>query len=256
VQDIAEALKGTDIAVMVKNPVHPDIQLWIGALERINQAGITRLAAVHRGFYTSDKSCYRNIPKWEIPIELRTLCPELPVICDPSHICGRTDTLAQVAQKALDLNMAGLMIESHVNPASALSDAKQQITPAELGSLLTSLSIRDVISVNKAFTDKLEQMRLVIDEVDDQLIRLLSRRMETVAEIGEYKYENNVTVFQLERWSEILRSRMASGIVQGLDKTFIKELCELLHKESIRKQTEILEVRLKNDSEEKPYRLT
>jgi chorismate mutase len=243
VQEIAEALKGVDIPVMVKNPVHADIQLWIGALERMNLAGITKLAAVHRGFYTSDKSCYRNIPRWEIPIELQTLYPNLPIICDPSHICGRTETLLGIAQKALDLNMAGLMIESHIKPSSALSDAKQQITPVELGVLLNSLKVRDVSSCNKAFTDKLEQMRLVIDEIDEQMIRTLARRMEMINQIGEYKRDNNVSVFQLERWQEMLRSRIASGIIQGLDEAFVKEMCELLHKESIRRQTEISEVK-------------
>jgi chorismate mutase len=243
VQEIAEALKGTNVPVMVKNPVHPDIQLWIGALERVNLAGITKLIAVHRGFYTSDKTQYRNIPRWEIPIELQTLCPSLPVICDPSHICGRTDTLGAVAQKALDLNMAGLMIESHINPSVALSDANQQITPDVLGTLLADLAVRQVSSVNQAFTDKLESLRLIIDEIDENIIRNLAKRMDVISQIGEYKQENNVTVFQLDRWLTILRSRIASGVVHGLDEHFIKELCELLHKESVRRQTEILEVR-------------
>jgi chorismate mutase len=243
VQEIAEALKGTDAAVMVKNPVHADIQLWIGALERVSLAGITKLIGIHRGFYTSDKSCYRNVPRWEIPIELQTLYPALPLVCDPSHICGRTETIAGVAQKALDLNMAGLMIEAHIHPAAALSDARQQLTPPELGAVLAGLHVREVASSNKAFTDKLEQMRLVIDDIDDQLIRTLSRRMDVITQIGEYKRDNNVTVFQLERWLEILRSRISSGIIQGLDEQFVKEVCEILHKESIRRQTEIMEVK-------------
>lgn len=245
VQEIAEALKGCDVPVMIKNPVHADIQLWIGALERVNLAGITKLMAVHRGFYTSDKTNYRNIPRWEIPIELQTLCPALPVICDPSHICGRRDTLALIAQKALDLNMAGLMIESHCDPDQALSDARQQITPEQLSELLGSLSIRDASSHNQAFTDKLEQFRHIIDEIDEQIMRTLARRMEVVEQIGEYKRDNNVTVFQLERWLSILRSRIALGAVHGLEETFVKELCELLHKESIRCQTEIQDVKHK-----------
>jgi len=243
VQEIAEALRGTDAAVMVKNPVHPDIQLWIGALERLSLSGITRLMAVHRGFYTSDKSCYRNIPRWEIPVELQTLYPELPVICDPSHICGRTETIAAVAQKALDLNFAGLMIESHIHPEAALSDARQQLTPAALGVLLDELVVREVSSANKSFTDELARMRMIIDEVDEQLIRTLARRMELITQVGEYKRDNNVTVFQLPRWQEILRSRIASGTIQGLEEAFVKEWCELLHKESIRRQTEILEIK-------------
>jgi len=246
VQEIADALKGTDAAVMVKNPVHSDIQLWIGALERINQAGITKLVAVHRGFYTPDESVYRNIPRWEIPIELKTLYPQLPLICDPSHICGRRETLAGVAQKALDLNMAGLMIEAHHDPSAALSDAGQQLTPAALGWLLSGLQIREVASQDKVFKDKLEQMRLIIDDIDAQLIHILAKRMEVITQIGEYKRDNNVTVFQLERWLEILRSRIASGIIQGLDETYVKEVCELLHKESIRLQTEIMEIKKLN----------
>jgi chorismate mutase len=243
VQEIAEALKGVDIPVMVKNPIHADIQLWLGALERLNLAGITKLAAIHRGFYTSDKTHFRNIPRWELAIELQTLCPTLPLICDPSHICGRTDTLAAVAQKALDLNMSGLMIESHIHPEEALSDAKQQITPDTLGWLLDGLTIRNTSSDNQVFTDQLEQLRTIIDEIDEELIRTLARRMEVVEQIGEYKRDNNVTVFQLERWLSILRSRLASGVIHGLQESFIKEIYESLHKESIRKQTEISEVK-------------
>jgi chorismate mutase len=167
----------------------------------------------------------------------------LPIICDPSHICGRTDILASVAQKALDLNMVGLMIESHIHPALALSDAQQQITPSQLGELLASLSVRKVCSDNKAFTDQLESLRLMIDEIDEQMIRTLSRRMEIVEQIGEYKRDHNVTVFQLERWLAILRTRIATGVLHGLDETFVKELCELLHKESIRKQTGMMEIK-------------
>ncbi|MFI5150449.1 MAG: chorismate mutase [Bacteroidia bacterium] len=243
VQEIAEALKGVDIPVMVKNPLHPDIQLWIGALERLNLAGINRLMAVHRGFYTSDKTQFRNIPRWELAIELQTLCPSLPMICDPSHICGRTDTLASVAQKALDLNMSGLMLEAHIHPEQALSDAKQQVTPEALGLLLNRLTIRQTESDNRIFTDRLQQFRIMIDEIDEQLVRTLAQRMDVVEQIGIYKRDNKVTVFQLERWLSILRSRVSSGISHGLEESFIKELYELLHKESIRKQTEISEVK-------------
>ncbi|HXC06786.1 MAG TPA: 3-deoxy-7-phosphoheptulonate synthase, partial [Bacteroidia bacterium] len=167
VQEIAEALKGVDIPVMVKNPVHPDLQLWLGALERLNLAGINRLIGIHRGFYTTDKTHYRNIPRWELAIELQTLCPTLPMICDPSHICGRTDTLTVVAQKALDLNMGGLMIESHIHPEQALSDARQQITPETLGWLLNGLTIRQASSSNPEVTNKLDQFRKIIDEIDE-----------------------------------------------------------------------------------------
>jgi chorismate mutase len=225
---------------MIKNPVNPDVQLWVGALERINQVGIKKLIAIHRGFNTGVQTKYRNPPQWEIPIELKTLCPELPIICDPSHICGRTDILQAVAQKALDLDMAGLMIESHIDPPSALSDAKQQITPAQLGELLSSLTIRKTSSDNIAFTDQLEQLRRLIDEIDEELLNTLAKRMEVIEKIGEYKRDNNVTILQLERWLEILRSRTASGMNKGMKKDFIEKICTLLHKESIRLQTEVM----------------
>jgi chorismate mutase len=240
VQEIAEAIKGVDIPVMVKNPLNPDIQLWIGALERINQAGIKKLIAIHRGFNTGVKTQYRNQPQWEIPIELKTLFPGLPIVCDPSHICGRTDLLQQVAQKALDLDMAGLMLESHINPGSALSDAKQQVTPAALGELLNSLTVRVANSDNPEFTDQLEQLRRLIDEIDEEMLNVLAKRMEVIEKIGEYKRENNVTILQLERWLEILRTRTASGISKGMKQEFIEKLCTLLHKESIRKQTDVM----------------
>jgi chorismate mutase len=240
VQEIADALKGVDVPVMVKNPLHPDIQLWIGALERISQVGIKKLAAIHRGFYTGVKTQYRNQPQWEIPIELKTLFPELPIICDPSHICGRTDILQQVAQKALDLDMAGLMLESHISPKAALSDAKQQVTPAELGELLNALTVRDAHSNNAAFTDQLEHLRRLIDEIDEEMLNVLARRMEVIEKIGEYKRDNNVTILQLGRWLEILRTRTASGTGKGMKQDFIEKLCTLLHKESIRKQTEVM----------------
>ena len=240
VQEIADALKGVDIPVMVKNPLNPDIQLWIGALERINQSGIRKLAAIHRGFYTGVKTEYRNQPQWEIPIQLKSICPELPVFCDPSHICGRTDILQQVAQKALDLDMSGLMIESHINPASALSDPKQQVTPAHLGEILDSLTIRSTNSDNIIFADQLAQLRKLIDTIDEEILMTLAKRMDVIEKIGEYKRDNNVTILQLERWLEILRTRTASGITKGMKKDFIEKLCTLLHKESIRKQTEVM----------------
>jgi chorismate mutase len=240
VQEIADALKGVDIPVMVKNPLHADLQLWIGALERVNNAGIKKLIAVHRGFFSSDKKKYRNAPAWEIPIELRSICPGLPLICDPSHISGRTDLLQQVSQKALDLDMFGLMIESHINPSAALSDAKQQVTPVQLGELLDSLTLRETTSDNIEFTNQLQELRRMIDEIDDDIIRDLRRRMEVIERIGEYKRDNNVTILQIERWLEILQTRIALGESLGMSEDFIKKLCQLLHKESIRKQTEIM----------------
>jgi chorismate mutase len=240
VQEIADALKGVDVPVMVKNPLHPDIQLWIGALERVSNAGIKKLVAVHRGFFSSEKKKYRNAPTWEIPIELKAICPQLPIICDPSHISGRVDLLQQVSQKALDLDMFGLMIESHINPRAALSDAKQQVTPAQLGELLGSLTLRETKSDNVEFASQLQQLRRLIDEIDEDMLRTLRKRMEVIEKIGEYKRDNNVTILQIERWLEILSTRTAWGEANGLGDEFIKKLCQLLHKESIRKQTEIM----------------
>lgn len=240
VQEIADAVKGVDIPVMVKNPLHADLQLWIGALERVNNAGIKKMIAVHRGFFSSEKKKYRNAPLWEMPIELKSICPQLPIICDPSHICGRVDLLQQVSQKALDLDMFGLMIESHVNPKAALSDAKQQVTPSELENLLNSLTLRESTSDNVEFTNQLQQLRSLIDEIDEDIFRTFRRRMDVIEKIGEYKRDNNVTILQIERWLEILRTRTAWGEANGMSAEFVKKVCQLMHKESIRKQTDIM----------------
>lgn len=240
VQEIADALKGIDIPVIIKNPVNPDIGLWAGAIERINKSGITKIIAAHRGFFSFEKTPYRNPPQWQLPIELKTLFPKLPLVCDPSHICGNAHMLADVSQKALDLDMDGLMIESHINPALALSDADQQITPEELGKILASLVYRKKSTQNSDFHTKLEQLRSIIDEIDSELLSILSRRMQLVEKIGEYKRDNNITVLQLERWMEILRTRAFSGNTLGLDEDFLKKLLTLVHKESIRIQTDIM----------------
>jgi chorismate mutase len=241
VQEIADALKGTDIPVMVKNPVHPDLQLWIGAVERISQAGIKKLLAVHRGFYNPNESIYRNDPFWEIAIELRTVFPELPVICDPSHISGKRELIKSVAQKAIDLGMEGLMIETHIHPAGALSDAKQQLTPGGLKNLLEEeLVFRKPVSENADFKDKLFQLRQIIDELDEEMIQLLKRRNDVIEQIGEYKKDQKITIFQLERWMEILRTRTEWAAKKGFPKPFIEKLCQLMHEESIRLQTEIM----------------
>ena len=240
VQEIADALKGVDIPVFVKNPITPDINLWIGALERINAAGITRLAALHRGFSSFDKSSYRNAPMWEIPIELKLMCPGLPLFCDPSHIAGDKELIPYVAQKAMDLGMEGLMIESHINPAVAKSDAKQQLTPHELGDLLAQLIIREKHSESEEFINKLEQLRSVIDELDEELINKFSSRMSIIEKIGKYKHENNVTILQLERWEQILKNRSFLADKVGLSDDFIKKMLELVHQESIRVQTKVM----------------
>jgi chorismate mutase len=239
VQELAEELRGVDIPVMIKNPLNPDVKLWLGAIERMNAAGIRKLIAVHRGFYYYKHSAYRNQPMWEIPIELQWQVPELPIICDPSHICGRRDLLQGVSQKALDLGMAGLMIESHIHPEQALTDAEQQLTPAALSVILSSLVVRQ-FSGSKEFQTKLEHLRLEIDKIDAELINILAQRMKIVGEIGLYKKDNNITVLQIRRWSEIIYDRLNLGEKVGLTREFLLKMLQLVHKESIRKQEEIM----------------
>jgi chorismate mutase len=240
VQEIADALKGIDIPVMVKNPINPDIKLWLGALERINNAGITRILAIHRGFSSYAPTPFRNSPNWELPIELMILCPKLPIICDPSHIAGQRRLLELVSQKALDLNMSGLMIECHLEPDKALSDASQQVTPAELTSLLESLILRRATSENHEFTNQLDRLRSKIDDLDDRMVKLFAMRMDIVREIGAYKRENRVTIFQLKRWDEILRRWLAMGVDMGLSVAFLRDLLQLIHRESIDIQTKVM----------------
>jgi len=237
-ESLASALKGVNIPVMVKNPVNPDIKLWIGALERFNQSGIKKLVAVHRGFYFFDKTPYRNSPMWEIPIELKRLVPNLPVICDPSHISGKRELLAEISQKALDLEMNGLMIESHIDPENALTDQEQQIDPKELYRLISSLVKRSERG-NIDFESKLEELRTEIDKIDVELINILSRRMSLVDEIGQYKKDHNITILQLKRWSNIVQDRLKTGMDSGLKKEFLQKLLEIVHIESIYRQTEI-----------------
>jgi chorismate mutase len=246
VQEIADALKGVDIPVFVKNPLHAELQLWIGALERINKSGINKIAAIHRGFHSFRSKEFRNDPRWEIAIELKMLCPELPMFCDPSHICGSTTYLQNVAQKALDLDMDGIMLETHFSPATALSDAKQQITPQQLYNLISELSIRQPSSENILFKNKLEELRENIDKTDELILEAIAGRMSVVKEIGEYKKENQVTILQLKRWQNILKNQIQTADRVGLSKEFIKKLYDLIHEESIRMQTEVM-----NQKEEK-----
>ncbi len=240
VQEIADAIQGVDIPVMVKNPIHADLQLWLGAIERIYNSSITKLMAVHRGFHFSGKSKYRNKPLWEIPIELKTLVPELPIICDPSHISGNRELIFDVSQKALNIGMNGLMIETHPDPDNALSDAKQQITPDVLSDLLCKLQFRQANTNNPEFTNKLNQLRQIIDEVDDELINVLRKRMSVIEEIAKYKKEHNITAFQLERWQEILRTRPQWAEKLGINRNHIEKICQLLHEESIRVQNDVM----------------
>ncbi len=238
VQAIVDALNGTDIPIMVKNPVNPDIKLWLGAIERFSAIGINKLIAIHRGFHYFEKSPFRNAPMWEIPIELKRIAPSLPIIVDPSHICGRRELIESVAQKALDLEMDGLMIESHHDPDNAYTDAAQQITPANLQKLLDNLVLRDKRG-SIDFQYKLEELRTEIDKLDGELIQILAKRMEIIDEIGDYKRENDITILQMKRWVGIINDRMSIGTHMGLDKVFMKKLLALIHKESIQRQENI-----------------
>jgi chorismate mutase len=242
VQEIADSLKGIDIPVFVKNPIHPDLQLWIGALERLNSAGITKLAAVHRGFHTYDTRPFRNAPQWDLVIELKATFPNLPILCDASHICGNTEMIPYIAQKAMDLDLDGLMLETHINPSAALSDAKQQLTPFQLFELIQALQIRESFSENEEFKSQLIRLREKINLADDEMLQLLAQRMNMVGQIAAYKRDNKVTILQVNRWKEILRNQMHNGETLGLSKEFVKQLYLLMHDESIRIQAEIMNV--------------
>lgn len=235
-QAIADSLQGVDIPVLVKNPVNPDLELWIGAMERINQAGVKRIAAIHRGFSSYDKKIYRNLPMWQIPIELRRRIPELPIFCDPSHIGGRRELIAPLCQQGMDLGFDGLIIECHCDPDKAWSDAKQQITPDILDYILGLLVIRD----QSVTTEGISALRKQIDDLDNQLMELLSKRMRVCREIGHYKKEHNMTVLQTSRYNEILNKRGAQGSLCGMDPNFIKTIFEAVHEESVRQQIEII----------------
>lgn len=238
VQQLADALQGTDIPVFIKNPVSPDLNLWIGAFERFQKAGLTRLSAVHRGFSYYKESPYRNFPMWEIPIEL-TQHLNVPLITDVSHICGNRELLQATAQKALDLATDGLMIECHINPAEALTDAQQQITPEALKELLSHLTFRSKQA--GGVEGELAGLRGEIDDIDAELLQLLARRMEVSTRIGEYKKQNNVTVVQMDRWKQILSDHIAVGDNLGLDQELINVVFEAIHQASIRRQSAILD---------------
>ncbi len=240
VQELADSLKGVDIPVMVKNPVNPDAELWIGALERINNAGIKRIAAIHRGFSTYKKSQYRNNPHWEIPIELKRRIPELPIITDPSHICGSKKLLFEVSQRSMDLNFDGLMIETHINPEKALSDAEQQITPEELKNLLAKLVLRKSNIDDDLLLITLEELRQEIDEYDEKLLDILDGRMAVSRKIGEYKKKNNITILQASRWDEILKNMIRRAHKKGLSEEFIMQIFRAIHQESINHQTKVM----------------
>ena len=225
---------------MVKNPVNPEVNLWIGAIERIARAGITQIAAIHRGFSAYEHTQYRNQPKWLLPIELKRTIPDIPLICDPSHISGTREFLFEISQKAMDLNYDGLMIETHIDPDNALSDKNQQITPDQLQSLLNKLVLREQTSNDSAFLDTLGELRSQIDIYDDQLLELLEQRMFVAETIGKYKKENNITILQSSRWEEIMEKAVAKGSAKGLSEEFINMLFKAVHHESINHQNRIM----------------
>jgi 3-deoxy-D-arabino-heptulosonate 7-phosphate (DAHP) synthase len=235
-QALADAMRGLKIPVLVKNPVNPDIELWLGALERINQAGIKQLGVIHRGFSSYDKKIYRNLPMWQIPIELHRRVPELPIICDPSHIGGRRDLIAPLCQQAMDLGFDGLIVESHCNPDEAWSDAKQQVTPDILDYILSLLIVRSESST----TEGIRMLRAQIDEIDNTLMDLLAKRFRVCREIGTFKKEHNMTVLQTGRYNEILEKRGAQASLCGMNAEFAAQVFELIHEESVRQQLAIV----------------
>ena len=236
VQEIADALKGVDIPVLIKNPVNPDLELWIGAFERLYTAGIRKLGAIHRGFSTYDKKMYRNLPLWHIPIELRRRFSNLPIFCDPSHIGGKRELIAPLSQQAMDISFDGLIIESHCNPECAWSDASQQITPDVLDYVLNLLVIRNA---NQS-TENLSELRRQIDSIDEHLLELLAKRMRISREIGIYKKEHNMPILQSPRYSEILEKRSSMGEQMELNGDFVKEILKEIHEESVRQQMVIM----------------
>jgi chorismate mutase len=240
VQDIANALKGTDVPVLIKNPLNPDIELWMGAVERIVKAGVENIGLVHRGFSTFGNTEYRNAPMWHMAIEMKRRNPHLMMICDPSHICGRRDILQELSQKAIDLDFDGLMIESHIDPDKALSDAKQQITPQQLKKLIDSIKWRHESTTENSFNLALEKLREQINQIDDELMQLLSQRMKIADKIGEYKRSNNVTILQPTRWNEILEKANVKGKLLGLSEEFIQKYFDAVHIESINHQNKVM----------------
>ncbi|WP_430927939.1 chorismate mutase [Polaribacter marinivivus] len=239
-QEIADALGETDKIVLVKNPVNPDLALWLGGIERLYTAGVKNLGAIHRGFSTYDKSKYRNNPEWQIAIEFQNRFPDLPLICDPSHITGKRDMIFDVSQTALDLNFDGLMIETHFDPDNAWSDAAQQVTPTSLKQIMEDLKIRKETETDSKYRDSLENLRAQINVVDDQLIDLLGKRMKVADQIGALKKEQNVAVLQSRRWNEILGNMVLEGEQKGLSEEFVLRMFKAIHQESINHQEKII----------------
>lgn len=240
VQEVADAIKGVDVPVLIKNPINPDLKLWIGAIERIYKAGVTKIGVIHRGFSYHGQTQYRNVPRWQIPIELKRQFPQIEIICDNSHICGRRDTLLSVAQKAMDLNFDGVMTEVHPTPDDAWSDAAQQITPLQFGELLNQLQIRVTSTDDPEYKDTIDHLRHEIDEIDDEMLNILGRRMQLSEKIGEYKKRNNITILQSARWGEILEKATTLGKIKGLSEEFVGVILKAIHQESINHQEKIM----------------
>ena len=240
VQELANALAGVDKPVLVKNPVNPDLALWLGAVERLYKSNIRKLGVIHRGFSSYEKSKYRNKPEWQIPIELQNQFPDLPLFVDPSHIGGRRDLILELCQKALDLNYDGMMIETHPTPEKAWSDAEQQVTPDRLKEILKSLVVRDPQIEGVKYVNELEKLRTKIDSFDDTLLRVLGERMTTVEAIGRLKKSQNVAVLQNARWHEILRKMVEMGEKENLSAEFVTKIFQAIHQESINHQEQIM----------------
>jgi chorismate mutase len=236
VQEIAEALRGTNIPVLVKNPINAELGLWLGAIERLYDAGMHQLAAIHRGFSTYVEMQFRNDPKWQIPIELKRLLPELPLLCDPSHIGGSRQFIEPISQMAMDLGIQGLMIEAHIDPDHALSDAKQQITPEELCRMLDRLRVRDTAVTDRDVKRKMARLRAEISQIDAKILQDLAERMKWVEEIGRLKQEHHIPVLQLHRWENLLEDHLAKAEKLGLDTEFVKALFELIHAQAVKRQ--------------------
>ena len=240
-QEIADALVGADTVVLVKNPVNPDLELWIGAMQRIYNAGIRKLGAIHRGFSSYGKHLYRNMPQWHIPIELSRRMPDLPILCDPSHIGGKRELVAPIAQQAMDMGFDGLIIESHCDPDCAWSDKSQQVTPDVLNYILNMLVIRDT----KQTTENLTLLRQQIDQIDNELLEILNKRMRVSREIGQYKKEHSVQIVQADRYGDILKSRIKLAEEMGMSGDFMKDVLVSIHEESVRQQIEVFNNRIK-----------
>lgn len=239
VQEIADALTGTKIPVLIKNPINPDLQLWLGAFERFEQAGLTDLTAIHRGFSVYNHPTYRNVPNWEIPIALKEIRPETPILCDPSHITGNRDLLYEVSQKAMDLNFDGLMLESHRDPDQAWSDAAQQVTPENLSKILDALILRSQ-EVSTDVASLINDLRMKVGDLDDRLFDLLSARMQLSEELGQLKRENSITILQQEHWRKLINFRMDNSEKYHLSRKFVRNLMDAIHQESIRHQTAVM----------------